>query len=704
MRLYPESAAVQLEFDKVKALLKEHCKTEYAKEKASQLRIHTKKEFIQLELQQSHEYKLLLQQSQYFPNDFILNISKEIKLTGIEGATLSGEQFLQIRKLVENINNIFRWFDYERRLAYPALTKVIENAYYEKTIIELIDEILDEQGVVKDNASEALQRIRQNLYKRRNELRRMFDKVLSRLAKAGFSADIDESFSSGRRVVAVFTEHKRQVKGILHGESDTRKTAFIEPEETIELNNEIFSLENDERREVQRILKELTGKLSVYASLLKTYLEIVGEFDFINGKAKLGVDVNGQMPNLSDKAQIDLIDAYHPLLYIYNKISGKKTIPVTLTLDEKNRILIISGPNAGGKTVTMKTIGLNQIMLQSGLLVPVHPNSQMGIFKQLFIHIGDTQSIEFELSTYSSHLLHMKYFIETANGKTLFFIDELGSGSDPNLGGAFAEVILEELCRRHSVGIVTTHYLNLKVMANHTPGIFNGAMAFDEKHLQPMYKLMVGKPGSSYTFSIAERIGLPQAMIDRARKLVDDEHFKLDKLLNNTEQNLQQIDKEKKELQRLMKENERLKKEMETVLDRERHRQQVEILKQQNKISEDRMVYLKDMERKLKQVVLDWRKSENKNEVIKHLQDLLFKKKDDIVVNKLAKKLNSKYKETNQTIAVGSLVKSKKNYQVGEVKEIRGKRAIVQIGLLPMNVEIADLTAVEKVAELNKQV
>ncbi|OIR00667.1 endonuclease MutS2 [mine drainage metagenome] len=703
MRLYPESAAVQLEFDKVKSLLKEHCKTEYAKEKSAQLRIHTKKEYIELELHQSHEFKLLLQQSQYFPNDFILNISKEIKLIGISGATLSGEQFLQIRKLADNINNIFRWFDHERRMAYPALAKVIENSYYEKTIIELIDEILDEQGVVKDNASEALQRIRLNLYKRRNELRRVFDKVLSRLAKAGYSADIDESFSSGRRVVAVFTEHKRQVKGILHGESDTRKTAFIEPEETIELNNEIFSLENDERREVQRILKELTSKLSVYASLLKTYLEIVGEFDFINGKAKLAVDVNGQLPNVSDKATVQLIDAYHPLLFLYNKTNGKKTIPVTLTLDDRNRILIISGPNAGGKTVTMKTIGLNQIMLQSGLLVPVHPNSQMGIFKQLFIHIGDTQSIEFELSTYSSHLLHMKYFIETANGKTLFFIDELGSGSDPNLGGAFAEVILEELCRRHSIGIVTTHYLNLKVMASHTPGIINGAMAFDEKHLQPMYKLMVGKPGSSYTFSIAERIGLPQPLINRARKLVDEEHFKLDKLLNNTEQNLQQIDKEKKELQRLMKENERLKKEMETVLNRERHRQQVEILKQQNQISEDRIAYLKDMERKLKQVVLDWRKGDNKTEVIKHLQDLLFKKKEDNVVNKLAKKVNSKYKELNQTIAVGSLVKLKKNYQVGEVKEIRGKRAIVQIGMLPMNVEITDLIAVEKIPEINKQ-
>jgi DNA mismatch repair protein MutS2 len=699
MRLYPESAAVQLEFDKVKSLLHAHCKTEYAKEKATSLRIHTKRDYIELELRQTYEYKLLLQQAQYFPNDFISNISKEIKLVAIPGATLSGEQFLLIRKLCDNISNIFRWFDAERRSAYAALTNVIKDSYYEKAIIECIDEILDEQGVVKDNASETLQRIRLNLYKRRNELRRVFDKVLSRLAKAGYSADIDESFSSGRRVVAVFTEHKRQVKGILHGESDTRKTAFIEPEETIELNNEIFSLENDERREVQRILKELTAKLSVYASLLRNYLDITGEFDFICGKAKLAVDVNGQFPNLSDKAHVHLIDAYHPLLYLYNKTNGKKTIPVTITLDDKNRILIISGPNAGGKTVTMKTIGLNQIMLQSGLLVPVHPNSQMGIFKQLFIHIGDTQSIEFELSTYSSHLLHMKYFIESANGKTLFFIDELGSGSDPNLGGAFAEVILEELCRRHSFGIVTTHYLNLKVMASHTPGIINGAMAFDEKHLQPMYKLMVGKPGSSYTFSIAERIGLPQAMINRARKLVDEEHFTLDKLLNNTEQNLQQIDKEKKELQRLMKENERLKKEMEVVMDRERHRQQVEILKQQNKISADRMIYLKDMERKLKQIVLDWRKSENKNEVIKHLQDLLFKKKEAIVVNKLAKKVESKYKELNQTITIGSLVKLKKNYQVGEVKEIRGKRAIVQIGLLPMNVDMADLIAVEKIQE-----
>jgi DNA mismatch repair protein MutS2 len=696
MRLYPESAAVQLEFDKVKALLVELCNTDYAKEKSAELRIHTKKEFIDLELHQTHEFRLLLEQSVYFPLDFTFNISRDIKLLGIPGATLKGEQFMEIRKLTENIASIFRWFDNDRRTAYPALAKVIANTYYEKAIIAWIDDVLDEGGNVKDNASENLQHIRMNLYRKRNELRRVFERVIAKLAKSGYTADIEESFSTGRRVVAVFSEYKRQVKGILHGESDSRKTAFIEPEETIGLNNEVFSLEGDETREVMRILRELSSKLSVHSGLLQTYLETIGEFDFIKAKGRLAVAMHGNLPNIYDKALVDLKDAYHPLLYLYNKKSGKPTIPVTLRLDEKSRILVISGPNAGGKTVTMKTIGLTQMMMQSGLLVPVHPNSEMGIFKQLFIHIGDTQSIEFELSTYSSHLLHMKYFIENSNGKTMFFIDELGSGSDPNLGGSFAEVIMEELAKKHAYGIVTTHYLNLKVMANHTPGVLNAAMAFDEKNLQPMYKLMVGKPGSSYTFSIAERIGLPQQLISRARKLVEEDHFKLDKLLNRTEQDLQQLGKEKVDLQKLLKENEKLKKEMQLVMDKERHRQQVEILKQQNSVTEERITYLKDMERKLRQIVLDWRKTNDKAEVIKHLQDLLFKKKETVVVSKLAKKVDSKYTELNKVIEVGSLVKLKKNYQVGEVKEIRGKRAIVQIGQLPMNVNLSDLIAVEK--------
>jgi DNA mismatch repair protein MutS2 len=696
MKLFPESATVQLEFDKIKALLTDHCSSEYAKNKASDLRIHTRKEFIDIELQQTNEFKLITLNNQYFPNDYVLNLSKDLKLLSIPGALLTTDQFVQIRKLVVSIQAIFRWFDNERRIAYPALTKVIENTYYEKVILEMLDMVLDEYGNVKDNATENLQTIRLSLFKKRNELRRVFEKVVARLNKAGYTADIEESFSNGRRVVAVFSEHKRQIKGILHGESDTRKTAYIEPEETIELNNDIFSLENEENREIQRILRKLTADLSVYADLLKGYHVITGEYDFVRAKARLAIDINGEFPSVVDKAHIELVNAYHPLLYLYNKKAGKPTISLSITLNDKNRILVISGPNAGGKTVTLKTIGLLQIMLQSGLLVPVNPTSQMGIFKQVMIHIGDTQSLEFELSTYSSHLKNMKHFMEVANGKTLFFIDELGSGSDPNLGGAFAEVIMEELARKHSFGVVTTHYLNLKVMANKVPGIINGAMAFDEQNLAPLYKLIIGKPGSSYTFSIAERIGLSPNLINKARQLVDENHFSLDKLLNRTEQDLREIERKEKDLHKLVKENERLKKEMNVVMDKERHRQEVELLKQQNKITEERIAYLKDMERKMKQIVLEWRKAEDKNEPIKQLHSLLFKKKEEIVTNKLAKKVEGKYHEVAADIVVGAKVKLKKNYQVGSVKEIRGKRAIVQVGMVPMSVELQDLVVVQE--------
>jgi DNA mismatch repair protein MutS2 len=697
MKLYPESAYLQLEFDKVKTLLAAHCQTEHARTKAQNLRIHTKKEFIDTELKQSHEYRQLLQHGVYFPNDYILNLSRELKLLSIPGAVLNGEEFLLIRKLAESMERIFRWFDAERKTAYPALARVIAGTYYEKVIIKMIDEVLDDDGQVKDNASEELKNIRVSLYRKRNELRRMFEKIVSRLNKQGYLAEIEESFMNGRRVLAVFAEQKRTVKGILHGESDSRKTAFVEPEETIDLNNQVSELENDERKEVYRILRDLTARLSVYASLLGIYHAIVGEYDFIRAKAKLAADVGGEYPSVADKAHIHLVQAYHPLLYLYNQRANKPTIPVTITLDESKRILVISGPNAGGKTVTLKTVGLLQMMVQSGLLVPVHPSSEFGIFKQLMIHIGDTQSIEFELSTYSSHLIHMKHFMENANGKTLFFIDELGSGSDPNLGGAFAEVILEELAKKHAFGIVTTHYLNLKVMAGKTSGIINGAMAFDEKNLQPQYKLIIGKPGSSYTFSIAERIGLEKSLISRARDLVDQDQFRLDKLLNRTEQDLRDLEKKEKELHHLMKENERLKKEMEQVMDKERHRQQVEVLKEQNRISSERMAYLKDMERKLKQMLIEWRKEEDKNKVIKQMHALLFNKKNEQkAVNKMQKKIDSKFAEVGGDIKVGDKVKMKRNHQVGEVIELRGKRAVVKIGLLPMQVEISDLVVVKE--------
>ncbi|HTN37563.1 MAG TPA: MutS2/Smr-associated SH3 domain-containing protein [Arachidicoccus sp.] len=703
MKIYPENALVQLEFDKVKALLKAHCATSYAQNWVDNMRIHTRLDNLEQDLRQTYEHKLIIEQALYFPQGGVGDLSREIKLLGITGSMLGAEEWQLIRRLCAATASIFRWFNNERRMAFPNMATVIQDTYYEKSIAEAIDEVLDESGGVRDSASIDLQRIRMALYKKRQELRRTFEKVVARLNKAGYAADISESFSNGRRVVAILSEYKRQIKGVFHGESDSRRTTFMEPEETTALNNEVYELENDERKEVQKILRALTARLSVYAPLLNTYYSCIGFYDFIRGKAMLAIDMQAALPVVLEKAQMRLIDAYHPLLLLYNKGSHKPTIPVNISFDDQHRVLIISGPNAGGKTVTMKTVGLLQLMLQSGLLVPVHPDSQMGVFKQLFIHMGDTQSIEFELSTYSSHLLHMKHFIEHANGKTLFFIDELGGGSDPNLGGAFAEVILEVLAQKHAIGIVTTHYLNLKIMAGKTKGIFNGAMAFDESRLQPLYKLLVGKPGSSYTFSIAERIGLPEALIKRARTLVDENQFKLDQLLNSTEQGLQQLDKEKRQLHKQLRENERLKAEMETVLNKEKHRQQVELLKQQNRISEERIQYLKDTERKLRQLMVSWRKADQKEAVIREFASILFPKNEKVVTGKMARQIKSKYQELEDDIHIGAKVKSKKNHQVGEVIEIRGKKAIVKIGAIPMHVELADLVVVKEKKEETKK-
>ena len=695
MKFFPSSALVQLEFNKVQELLAAYCKTEFGKEKATQLRIHTRKEFIDKDLQQTHEYKILLQSAVYFPADFQQNIARELKLLGIAGATLTGPQFMQIRKLLEYTAAIFRWFSRELMVQYQGLYNVIENSYYEKEIIKEIDVVLDESGQVKDSASKELADIRLKLFRKRHEIRKVFNRIVGKLNKLGYLSDIEESFMNGRRVLAVFAEQKRMVKGILHNESDSRRTSFIEPEETTELNNEIFSLELEEQKEVNRILNQLTKKLSMYASLLMQYFEIIGSYDFIKAKALLAIEMQGNYPMLIDKAHVELKNAYHPLLLLYNRKAGKTTVPIDLLLNDEGRILVISGPNAGGKTVTLKTVGLLQIMLQSGLLIPASPDSKMGIFKQLFLHIGDTQSLEFELSTYSSHLKNMKHFIENANGKTLFFIDELGSGSDPNLGGAFAEVIMEELAFKHAFGIVTTHYLNLKVMANKVKGIINGAMQFDETKLLPMYKLQVGKPGSSYTFAIAERIGLDKKLITKARKLVDDEQFSLDKLLNKTEQDLQKLDKEKIQLTKLLKENEQLKKEMNKALQKELHSQEVERMRLQNQINSDQISYLKDMERKLKAMVVEWRKATDKQPVIKMMQALLFNQKEKIKQDRQQKKLDQKYITLDGSIAVGDKVQMKQNRQVGIVLELKNKTALLQVGNLPMSVALENLIKIK---------
>jgi len=695
IQLYPERAAEALEFDKIRTLLHKKCRTDAAHEQVDNLRFHTRLEYVEKELQQVHEYKMLLGGGDYFPNDFTTNVQKELKLLSIPRSVLSGEQLLAFKKLAVNMRDILIWFNKHEGL-YKHLRAICEQITYEKGIADLITSVIDDTGMVRDNASRELMSIRSELANKRQQLRKIFEGILRKLNKEGYLADIAESFLNGRRTVAVFAEHKRIVKGILHGESDSQRTVFIEPEATIELNNEVFSLERAEAKEIQRILADTTSRLSVFHPQLETYYHISGLYDFIRAKALFAQDINGNMPRLSPHPGLELVKAYHPLLLLHNQQQGKTTFPLNIKLDRNQRILIISGPNAGGKTVTMKTAGLIQLMAQSGLLVPVDSTSEIGIFKQLMIHIGDTQSIEHELSTYSAHLRDMKYFMEFANGKTLFFIDELGSGSDPSLGGSFAEAIVEELAAKHALGIITTHYLNLKVMAGKVPGIVNGAMAFDENILEPLYQLTIGKPGSSYTFAIAQRSGLPPKIINRARELTERGHFKLDKMLLKTEQQAVRLEQKEKELDKLIKENEQSKKKYDELADKEKLKQHYNTIKLQNQVKKEELEYLRDMERKFKQIIQDWKKAENKQEVIEAAEKVLFKKKQVQANASMAKKADKNYKTVGGKPEIGNYVRHKTNHQIGILTEIKDKKAVVTIGKMPFTVKLDEWVVVSK--------
>ena len=695
MQLYPAHAADALEFNKVSDLLIALCRTDEAKERAANLRFHTKLDYLEQALQQTEEYRQTLTGTDSLPINFTKNIHKELKLLSLKGAVLAGEQLMAFFSLTQNMHEVLLWFKRHNEL-FPQLRAITDKAKYEKTILTIIDAAVDESGIVRDNASRELMQIRADLAQTRSTLRRTFESILRKLSKQGYLSDISEGFLNGRRTVAIAAEYKRIVKGILHGESETSKTVFIEPEEVIELNNEIFSLERAETKEIHRILQQTTSTLSGFHQHLEGYYHIMGIFDFIRGKALLAKEMNAQIPRISAHPGCHLIKAFHPLLFLHNKAVGKPTIPTNILLDRNKRMLIISGPNAGGKTVTMKTVGLLQLMVQAGLLVPVDANSEFGIFKQIMIHIGDTQSIEHELSTYSAHLNDMKYFMDFANGKTLFFIDELGSGSDPNLGGAFAEAIVEELAHKHALGIITTHYLNLKVMAGKVQGIMNGAMTFDEEHLEPLYQLVIGKPGSSYTFAIAQRTGLSPKVIERARQITDRGHFKLDKMLLQTEQQSVRLSDKEKSLVKLMEENEALKEKYEQLIDKEKKKQQHETLKLQNKIKKEELDYLRDMERKFKQIIHDWKKVDNKQEVMKAAENVLFKKKQIDGNQAAAKKTDKQYETIGGKLEIGCLLRNKINHQVGKLESMKVKRGIVRIGNLPFNVSLEDWVVVRK--------
>lgn len=702
---YPENTLEKLEFHKILSEVKVYAKSPQGKRFFEEYDISTDVEEVKKWLEETNEYKRLIQMQTPLPIDYLIDLEVVIRLLGIDNAVLDPEQLIAIRKVTLVANSVFKFFEQDEENLIPRLKDLAGDAYFDKNIVKLIDTVIDENKEVKDNASKELQEIRMSLAKKRQELDRVFARLVSRYQKLGLLSDIEQSFRNGRRVLGIVAESKRQIQGIIHDESDTGKTVFLEPAETAALNNAIFDLERAEEREVYRILRELTANLSVYKHLIAQYHFMLANLDAIQAKAQFALHMGANYPIISKSPIIKLHHAFHPLLYLHNKALKKTTVPLDLTLDFDKHILVISGPNAGGKTICLKTVALLQMMLQYGLLIPVDERSEFGIFRQLFLDIGDSQSIEYELSTYSSHLKSMKYFVEFSDNKTLFLIDELGSGTDPALGGAFAEVILENLASKKSFGVVTTHYLNLKIMAGKVAGIINGAMSFDEQNLLPLYKLMVGKPGSSHTFSIAERSGIPKPLIDRAKTLVDIEHLRYDHMLSNIEILEKQLDEKSSEVNNLKSKIEELLAAV------NEEKKQTSLLKnriQQSHQSQHKpSPFYREAEKIMQRLLREWEAKKDKFDEQERIANETRKLFEKMYPLKATKSVVVKGKEVqvpvNQDndiylegeIREGSLVKVIHLNQKGNVITLSGKKAKVNVGGMLVEVVLSNLRLVE---------
>jgi len=536
-----------LEFGTIRSWAAEYAKQPTAHERLTELAPIPSFDEIQYQLDKTFEFQQIRITGETFPQLDFEELDNEIRLIPIENASVSLEGFMRIHTASRLVNDLLHFFD-KREDEYPLLSQTLEGAHYTKEIIKAIEKVFDRSGQIKDDASPELFQIRNNIKVVRKQINRNFDKELRKLQKNGVLGDTRETFINDRRVLTILSSHKRKIPGSVVGSSNTGSLTYIEPQVNIALNNELEMLLDDERKEIFRILQLLRRELHQYIELIKAYQQILTEFDFINAKTRLATALECTRPKLSDSLQIELIDAYHPILWRNNKAQKKKTHPQQIQLDKFSRMLVISGPNAGGKSITLKSVGLLQLMLQSGLLVPVHENSVMCFFQNILSDIGDNQSIANELSTYSYRLKRMKQFLDIASRNTLFLIDEFGTGSDPDLGGALAESIFETIYSKKSFGVITTHYANIKLKADKLRNARNGCMLFNTETLEPLYKLDIGQPGSSFTFEVAKINGIPVELIEDAKTKLDDRKVKMDQLLNA-------LQKEKNYLARLNKEH-----------------------------------------------------------------------------------------------------------------------------------------------------
>lgn len=531
-----------LEFSTILEQISANCLTELGKEKALEIQPFTNRELLIEELYQTSEYLASFSNQNAIPSHYFDAINYELKLLRIEDSFLEAPGFKKITTLVETSNSLIVFLKKFQEY-YPYLYKKTTMTIPNKVILQKIEQVLDKYGEIKDTASVELKSIRQSMQMVRGKINQSFGMALQQYNSAGYLDDIKETVVDNRRVLAVLAMHRRKIRGSVLGQSKTGSIIYMEPESTFRFSRELSNLEYEEREEIMRILKTLTNEIRPFYQDLIDSQTLLTQIDLVAAKAKHAEKINGLLPTISKEKKLFFRDAYHPILLLNNKEKGKKTFPQTIELNNNERIIVISGPNAGGKSITLKTIGLLQLMLQSGLLIPVHERSETFLFDRILTDIGDNQSIENHLSTYSYRLKNMNYFLKKCNDKTLFLIDEFGTGSDPELGGALAEVFLEEFYERSAFGIITTHYTNLKILANELPHATNANMMFDERTLEPLYKLSLGQAGSSFTFEVAQKNGIPYSLINRAKKKIETDKVRFDKTIANLQKERSRMEK-----------------------------------------------------------------------------------------------------------------------------------------------------------------
>lgn len=699
-------------FDKIRTLLKSRCVSPIGEEEVEKMKFSTDYFFISQRLDETNEMTRLLMEEEAFPLGNIYDLREGLFRIKIEGLYLDAGELFDLQRSLLTIATIVSFLEKKSEIEYPALKLMVAEVLTFKDVTDRIGLILDKFGKIKDNASNELLRIRREIHTMQASVSRSLNSILRQAKEDGLvDKDTQPTMREGRLVIPVPPAYKRQLKGIVHDESASGKTVFIEPAAVVENNNRLRELESEERREIIRILIDFSNFLRPYLSDIFESYDFLAKIDFVRAKALLAIELKSIRPIVHDKCIIQWFSARHPLLFFSLQKQGKEIVPLDIKLNEKQRILIISGPNAGGKSVCLKTTGLIQYMLQCGLMTPISDDSEMGIFEKIFIDIGDEQSIENDLSTYSSHLTNMKLFARQANAKTLLLIDEFGGGTEPQIGGAIAEALLERFNFLKVFAVITTHYSNLKHFAEDAEGIVNGAMLYDRHLMQPLFQLQIGNPGSSFAIEIARKIGLPEEVVLAAIQKVGEDTINFDRHLQDIVRDKRYWENKRQQIRQREKRIEELEQqyllELESI-----SKQRKEIVRKAKKEAQDILsttnATIENTIRKIKESQADKEKTKEARSSLQNLKNQLQEEStsDDLISRKIEKlqkkkdarkssKIKNSEKEEIQ-FAKGMTVRVKGQSIVGEIFEIQGNKAIVIFGTIKTNVKTTDLELVDK--------